>query len=366
MSAITIILFVVGLVLLLVGADVLIRGASALAARFGISPLLIGLTVVSLGTSAPEIAVSLTSAYRGETDMALGNVVGSNIFNVLAILGMSALVAPLVVQRQLIRLDVPIMILASAAVYAMAFDGTISAIDGVLLMLGLVVYTLMLIRVARRSEDRPEPAPEGEGKARWMSRLWAQLLCIAVGLAMLVLGSGWLVDGAITFARLLGVSELVIGLTIIAAGTSLPELATSILAVAKGERDIAVGNVVGSNTLNLLLVLGCTSAIAPDGVPVVPEALHFDIPVMVAVAVACLPSFITGSVISRWEGAFFVGYYLAYTTFLILVSQGSASVGAFRATMLWFVIPLTVAVFVFTLIQHLRRGRRPPPSPGPK
>ncbi|HFE43881.1 MAG TPA: calcium/sodium antiporter [Nannocystis exedens] len=351
MSATTITLFVIGLLFLLGGADVLIRGASAIARRLGISPLMVGLTIVSLGTSAPEVAVSVTSAYHGEADMALGNVLGSNIFNILAILGSSALVAPLIVQRQLIRFDVPVMIMAALATFLLALDGTLNALDGTLLLSGLMLYTLLLVRIARRSADKPPPAENAS--PRWSQRLWVQLAMIVIGLALLVIGSGWLVDGAIIFARLLGVSELVIGLTIIAVGTSLPELATSIIAVAKGERDIAVGNAIGSNILNLLLVLGLTSVVSPTGIPVPQEAIGFDIPVMLAVCFACLPSFITGSKISRWEGGFFVGYYIAYTLFLVLSSLSDSNLGSFSRAMLWFVIPLTVLVFAFTLVQEL-------------
>ncbi len=367
MSATTIILFVIGLVFLLGGADVLIRGATAIARRLGISPLLVGLTIVSLGTSAPEVAVSVTSAYHGEADMALGNVLGSNIFNILAILGSSALVAPLLVQRQLIRFDVPVMILAAIGMFLLAMDGSLGVLDGVILLSGLFAYTFLLVRIARRSADVPPEMPDGSPK--WSQRLSVQLTMIVAGLGLLVLGSNWLVDGAIVFARLLGVSELVIGLTIIAIGTSLPELATSITAVAKGERDIAVGNAIGSNILNILLVLGLTAVVAPTGIPVVDEALHFDIPVMVAVCFACLPSFITGSKISRWEGGFFVGYYIAYTVFLLLSSLSTSNLGTFSRTMLWFVIPLTVLVFGFSLVDELRKRRprgagdsAPPPA----
>ncbi|HRI10192.1 MAG TPA: calcium/sodium antiporter [Nannocystaceae bacterium] len=358
MSPTTIVLFISGLALLLVGADLLIRGASAIAKRLGISPLIIGLTVVSLGTSAPEIAVSLTSALAGEADMALGNVVGSNIFNVLGILGITALAAPLIVQRQLIRVDVPIMIVASALCYLVAHDGTISRADGIGLIVGAVLYVALLIRISRRSADtQPDAPPSGPV---WLRNLPAQLLLILVGLGLLVIGSRWLVDGATEIARLLGVSDLIIGLTIIAAGTSLPELATSVLAAMKGERDIAVGNVVGSNIMNILLVLGATSALAPAGVPVAPEALRFDIPVMIAVALACLPSFITGSVVSRAEGAFFVAYYVAYTVFLILSSQQHDGLAAFSAAMMYFAVPLTAAVLLFALVQEFR-GRRAAP-----
>jgi cation:H+ antiporter len=360
MSVLTVVLFIVGLALLLVGADVMVRGASAIAVRFGISPLIIGLTVVSLGTSAPEIAVSFTSALRGETDVAVGNVVGSNIFNVLGILGVTALVAPLIVQRQLIRLDVPVMILASVAAYLLARDGVVSMLDGFGLILGALIYIGLLIRVSRKS---PTAAADVDPTPPWLRRLPVQILFIVVGLVMLVFGSRWLIDGATTFARLLGVSDLIIGLTIIAAGTSLPELATSVIAAAKGERDIAVGNVVGSNILNLLLVLGATAAISPQGIPVAAEAIRFDIPVMLAVAFACLPSFITGSVVSRAEGAFFIAYYIIYTVFLVLTSQKSESAELFSDAVFWFALPLTVVVVLFALVQDLRRRGRPPLAP---
>lgn len=363
MSALTLLFFVLGLVLLVVGADLLVKGASRIAARLGISSLVIGLTVVAFGTSAPELAVSVTGALNGQADLALGNVVGSNIFNVLFILGVAALVAPLIVQRQLVRLDVPIMIGVSALCWLLAWDGVIGRVDGVLLTIGIVVYTTLLIRMARRQgvaaaaattvDVETPPAPAG-----LQDNLLVQLLMIGGGLTMLVFGSRWLVDGAVAVAQSLGVSELVISLTIVAAGTSLPELATSVLAAFRGERDIAVGNVVGSNIFNILCVLGLASAIAPGGVAVAPAALSFDIPVMTAVALACLPLFITGGVVSRWEGAVFVLYYVAYTVYLILSAGHHDGLASYGLAMQWVVLPLTALTVLVLLLRDVRRRRR--------
>ena len=287
MTLMTYVYLIAGLVLLVAGAEVLVRGAAKLAAQFGIPPLVIGLTVVAFGTSAPETAVSVQSALNGSGDLAIGNVVGSNIANVLLILGVTALVAPLVVSRQLIRLDVPIMIGASLVTFGLAWDGELSRFDGTLLFAGVLAYTGFLIYSARKDKggDDDEFAKEFGLDEAPKPYAWAiNLGLIIAGLVLLVVGSNFLVEGAVQLARALGLSELVIGLTVIAIGTSLPELATSIIAAFKGERDIAVGNIVGSNIFNLLLVLGGTAVLAPAGIAVAPAAISFDLPVMTAVA----------------------------------------------------------------------------------
>ncbi len=340
MDATTVVLFVAGLGLLVLGAEWLVKGASRLAAALGISPLVIGLTVVAYGTSAPEMAVSIKSAWAGQPDLALGNVVGSNIFNVLFILGVSALVAPLVVSSQLVRLDVPVMIGLSGLTLLMAGDGSIGRLDGALLFAGAIAYTVFQVRQSRRESAaiRDEFAQE-YGKKR--SSTAANLAFVGAGLVLLVLGSRWLVNGAVAFAQALGVSELVIGLTIVAAGTSLPEVATSVLAALRGERDIAVGNVVGSNIFNILSVLGLSALVAPSGLPVSPALVAFDAPVMIAVAVACLPIFASGAAIARWEGALFLFFYVAYTAYLVLAAQQHDALPAFSTVMQLFVLPLT-------------------------
>ena len=356
----TILMLIAGLALLIVGAEILVRGASRLAAAFGISPLVIGLTVVAFGTSSPELAVSVQSAFAGQADIALGNVVGSNIFNILFILGISALIIPLVVAQQLVRLDVPLMIGLSVLVYLFGLNGQINRLEGVILFVGIIAYTGFLIRQSRKEnkEVQEEYAQEfGNGKPRSAGQYLLNLVLIIAGLALLVLGARWLVDSAVTLARSLGVSELIIGLTIIAAGTSMPEVATSIVAAIRGERDIAVGNVVGSNIFNLLAVLGLSSILAPDGISVPAPALAFDIPVMIAVAVACLPVFFTGFRIARWEGALFLGYYVAYVLYLILDATQHDALPLFSSVMLLFVAPLTVLTLVVLVVRE-RRARR--------
>lgn len=350
MSFTVLILLILGLVLLVVGAEALVRGASKLAAIAGISPLVIGLTIVAYGTSSPEMAVSTITSLSGQADIALGNVIGSNIFNVLFILGTSALVAPLIVAQQLIRLDVPIMIGVSVLALVFGVDGKISRVDGIILFTLCVLYTIFLIYQSRKETNLEVQAEYNQEYGRTAERSPLQWLInigyIVVGLVLLVIGSRWLVDGSITIARAFGVSELVIGLTIVAAGTSLPELATSVVASLKGERDIAVGNVVGSNIFNILAVLGLSGIVAPAGVNVSTAALGFDMPVMIAVAIACLPVFASGNLIARWEGFVFVGYYIAYTIYLILDSTNHDSLPLYSSVMLWFVIPLTLLTLV--------------------
>jgi cation:H+ antiporter len=348
-------MFAGGLFALILGADLLVRGASRLALTLGISPLVVGLTVVSFGTSAPEVAVGVGAVLAGNTDLALGNAVGSNIFNVLFILGLAALITPLVVNIQLIRQEVPIMLGASLLLFLLSLDGRLGLFDGLMLVSLMLVYTVFLVWQSRKQgqaaqdEYAAEFAPRQP--ARWLDRMVVQLGLIAVGLGMLVLGSNWLVQASVVFAKALGVSDLIIGLiiglTIVSAGTSMPEVATSTLAAIKGERDIAVGNVVGSNTFNILGSLGLASVVSGSHGLAVPAAmLNFDLWVMTAVALACLPVFMTGREIARWEGGMFFAYYLAYVAYLVLAAQKHAVLGAFSGAMLSFVLPLTVVTLV--------------------
>jgi len=317
------VLLIAGFTLLLFGAEALVRGASKLASTFGISPLVIGLTVVASGTSAPEMAVSTVSSLSGQADIALGNVIGSNIFNIFLILGISALVAPLTVSMQLIRLDVPLMIGASVLVYLFALNGIIGRPEGLILFAGIIAYTVFLIRQSRRENKAVRAEYEkkyGEKEPLSVKVLLKDASLLLVGLGLLVLGSKWLVTGAVSIAQKLGVSELMIGLTIVALGTSLPELATSVVATIRGERDIAVGNVIGSCLFNLLAVMGLAGIVSPSGIAVSPQSLHVDLPVMVLTAVVCLPIFITGKRISRGEGVLLLSGYMAYMVYLILTA----------------------------------------------
>jgi cation:H+ antiporter len=354
-----------GLALLVGGGELLVRGASRLAAAVRISPLVIGLTVVAFGTSAPELAVSIQAGLAGNADLALGNVVGSNIFNVLFILGISALIVPLVVSSQLIRRDVPLMIGVSVLVLILGRDGNINRLEGGLLFMGIVAYTWWCIRQSRKesSQIQAEFARELPASQGSTSSIPVQFMLILAGLVLLGLGSRWLVGGAVFVAERLGVSELVIGLTIVATGTSLPEVVTSIVAAVRGERDIAVGNVVGSNLFNILCVLGLAGLITPGGVAVSSAALRFDIPVMIAVAVACLPIFFTGNVIARWEGGLFFLFYLAYTGYLALDAAGSQFSRTLAGVMIGFVVPLTAVTLAVTTLRSLRKRRTCVPIP---
>jgi len=322
MTATTLLTLVGGLGVLTVGAELLVKGSSRLAAAIGVSPLVIGLTIVAYGTSMPEMVVSIQSGLRGQDDVAIANVVGSNIFNVLFILGACAAVLPLHVSAQLIRLDVPIMIGASLLTCVLAYDGRIGKFDGALLTTLILGYTVRSILRSRKETKEVEAEYEAEygpatagGKSA--SALLLDVGMIIGGLACLVIGGRWFVDGSIDLARALGVSEMIIGLTIVAAGTSMPELATSIVATLRGERDIAIGNVVGSNIYNLLGILGVASLATPGGLAVNPLMFRVDIPVMTLVAVACFPVFVTGLAVSRREGLLFLLGYVAYTAFLI-------------------------------------------------
>jgi len=372
------ILLLCGAALLVFGAELLVRGASRIAVAAGISPLVIGLTVVAFGTSAPELAVSLGATFAGEPDIAVGNIVGSNIFNVLFILGVSALIVPLAVQQQVVRFELPIMLAVSVALLLAALDGTLGRAEGALLFGGLIAYLLYLARQGGVAGVPPEsgasppadhvtagasggrkvatdPAKGGVRSPRGLRALLGSTLLALFGLVLLVAGSRFFVNGAVALATLLGVSQTVIGLTIIAAGTSLPELATSVLAGIRGERDIAVGNVVGSNIFNILGILGLCGLLAPEAVRVDVTMLRFDIPVMVAVAVITLPILFTGYRITRLEGMLFLGYYAAYTIFLILQSTQHDSLEAFSGIMLLFVLPLT-AIGLIVSVMVARRA----------
>ncbi len=362
-----VLLILPGLVLLIAGGEWLVRGASRLAAALGVSPIVIGLSVVAFGTSAPELAVSTLSAFKGQPDIAVGNVVGSNIVNILLILGLSAVVSPLAIHLRLIKFEVPFMIFVSLLFLGLCYDGKLSRLDGVVLVVIFVGYLYWMGRTAREEPEMQEELKEELQEYEQFVRIakpsvgaFAMMgLLIVGGLAGLVLGSEWLIRGAVSLARALGVSELVIGLTIVAAGTSLPELATSVIASLRGERDISVGNVVGSNIFNILSVLGISTVVSPQGLSVAPAVLHFDGWVMLAVAIACLPVFFNGFEINRWEGALFVGYYIAYVTYLVLKATEHDALPLYSGAMLVFVLPITGVTLLVSAGFAWRRQRNP-------
>ena len=352
-NMLTLLLFIAGLAGLVLGASALVRGASGLALRLGLSPLVVGLTVVAFGTSAPEFAVSAGAVASGQVGLAFGNVVGSNIFNVLLVLGLSALITPLAVHRQIIRQEVPVMIGAALLITGLGWDGSYGLVDGALLVLLLIGYTAFLVvksRAENGATDANFPNADAGETVAWDGRLPIQLALIGVGLVLLVAGSQAIVAASVQFARTMGVSEVVIGLTIVAAGTSLPEVAASIMASIKGERDMAVGNVIGSCVFNLLGVLGVSALVAPlFGHPTLvlpPEVARFDLWVMLAAFLACLPVLLTNREIARWEGGLFLAYYVAYTGYLVLAAQRHVGTEAFADAMLGFFIPLSVVTAI--------------------
>ncbi len=351
-------LFVAGLAALLAGAEALVHGASRIALSLGLSPLVVGLTIVAFGTSAPEVAVSVGAVVRGTTDIAVGNVIGSNIFNILMIVGLGALVVPLSVHTQLVRQEVPIMIGASLLLLVMMLDERLSRIDAAVLLGLLIAYVVFLVRQSRAQADNVQQmyavAVEHHG---WDRSVPVQLALIVGGMGLLVVGSNWLVDASVAFAHALGVSDLVIGLTIIAAGTSMPELATSVLAARRGAPDIAIGDAVGSSTFNILGGLGISGLVGSAGLTIPAPAMNFDIWVMCAVALACLPVFIAGRRIGRLKGLLFVAYYGAYVAYLILDARSHDALPQYSAIMIGFVLPMTI----ITLIAMLVRDQIPAP-----
>jgi cation:H+ antiporter len=345
-----------GFVGLIAGGELLVRGASNLAAALKVPPLIIGLTIVALGTSAPELAVTIKSCYAGQADLAVGNVVGSNLANLLLILGAAALAGPLSVSVQLFKLDIPVMIAAAVALYGLASDGSISRGEGFTLVVATLVYLAWTIREARRETRRIEreldeitPHDVAPG-----FRTYALNLALgAAGLALLVYGADFTVAGCVELAKRFGVSELVIGLTIVAVGTSLPELVVSVVAALRGKRDLAVGNVVGSNILNILFILGLGAVIAPAGVAVSPVSIAFDIPLMVAVSAAAYPVFSSGYRVTRAEGVLMMVFYAAYVEWLVYSASALERAPTAR-DLVGFLAPLALAV-ALPLLARLRR-----------
>lgn len=355
MDTVTLILFLIGFPVLVVGAEFLVRGASGLATLLGVSPLVVGLTVVAYGTSTPELAVSIQSSLQDQSDIALGNIVGSNILNVLFILGLSAAIVPLVVQRRLIRFEVPVIVVASVLLWIMALDGRIDRVEGAILLAGMIAYTIAVLLLTRRERnENASSARHSRGRQPGAGGVVLRLGMILGGLVMLVVGADWIVAGAIPLAGILGVSELVVGLTVVALGTSLPEVATAVLAALRRQHDLAVGSVLGSNVCNILLVLGATSLFMPGGIVVPASVRNFDIPVMTAVAVICLPIFFTGLRIARWEGLLLLGYYAAYVAYLLLWASDHARLEMFSNVMLGVVLPITVITLVVLTIRGMR------------
>jgi len=299
---------IIGAVLLYFGAEGLVRGSASLAARAGISPLIAGLTIVAFGTSAPELSVSLSAALGGNPDISLGNVVGSNIFNIAVILGIAALIQPLKIHLNVIRRDIPVMIASSAIAFGLILYGGFSRLAGIGLFLGLIFYLISAIRSGKSESGSADEAAIDTPPL--LSKSWMiDTVVLVAGLGVLLVGSRLFVDGATSLAKSWGVSDAVIGLTVVAAGTSLPELATSVVAAVRKQSDIAIGNIVGSNIFNVLCILGVTATVSPihaSGIGML------DAGVMLFLSILLLPFALTKRKISRVEGAVFIGIYSVY------------------------------------------------------
>jgi cation:H+ antiporter len=309
-------LVVGGLVALVVGANVLIRSGTELASWLGVRPMMIGLTVVSLGTSVPELAIGIDAAVSGSPGLAVGNVVGANLVNILLILGLSAALVPIALDRPTLRFDLPAMTLAALLFYVLAIDGALTRGDGLILLLGAAAFTAGLVRVSRRETTAAADAPVGPAKDR--QRPWRHVLFLLAAIGVVVIGAELLVNGAVMSAQTLGVSDAIIGLTIVAIGTTAPELVTTVMSTLRGNRDLAIGNLVGSSIYNICAILGLIVLVAPEGVPVPDEVLAADLALLVVATAAAIPVFLTGRRISRIEGVLFVTSYVGYLTWLLL------------------------------------------------
>jgi cation:H+ antiporter len=307
------VLFVLGLIVLAGGAELFIRGAVRVARKLGVSPYVIGLTLVGFGTSAPELVVNLSAALNDAPDLAIGNVVGSNIANVGLILGLAAVVRPLTARMRLLWVEVPLVIAVSAGLWYLASDGVLDRNDGLIMLGGFVLMTVYIALTAKG--EPPEVKKELGMAVPKLERAWVSVLFVVLGLAGLIGGAELMVRSAVSVAKAWGVSELVIGLTIVAVGTSLPELASTLAAAYRGDSDIAVGNVVGSNIFNILLILGATAQVA--SLPVSEYLLRVELPVMLGFAVLLLVVLMTGQRVRRWEGVLLLVSYAGFIGWVV-------------------------------------------------
>lgn len=336
--------FLLGLASLIWGAEILVRSSSKLAASLGVSKLVIGLTVVAFGTSAPELAVGIEAGLMNQPDILMGNVIGSNLTNTLLILGLSALIIPLQVHKNLIRFDLPVMIGATLLLILLSLNNILTFWECLILVLCLFIYLYALVRFSGKATISKEELIEAGSP-------WKSGFLSVLGLILLIAGARWMVESATIFAERAGVSELVIGLTIVAIGTSLPEIITSILAAIRGEKDLAVGSIVGSNILNILSVIGI-SGLFISGIPVQESLLRVDYLILFGISVLCFPIFFTGKTIYRIEGAILFSCYTLYMVYLYLDSISSSILPAFVQFIFYGFIPAVVIYVIISLIRE--------------
>ncbi|MFZ9228512.1 MAG: calcium/sodium antiporter [Prochlorococcaceae cyanobacterium] len=349
---------IVGILLLFGGGEFFVAGSVAIALRLGIPQIVIGLTLVSLGTSAPELFVSMISTVQDNDGIAVANVVGSNIFNVLVVLGLSSLVMPLRVKSRLVRRDVPLLLAVSMAVWGMAAGGRVYWQAGLALLVALVINIVWESRTASETPDEADDFDEAD-----RSPIPSALLKLAAGLVLLVIGSQVLVRGAEAAAALLQIPESVVGITIVAAGTSMPELVTSVVAAYRGKADIAVGNVVGSNIINLMLILGLCATFSGEGLLAEPNLINRDMPIMIVSILACLPIFWSGGVIKRREGLLLVALYVLYLGDQLLEVTGAGGLlFNFRAAVLVVGLPLVMVFLAWESLLWFRARKAQSPN----
>jgi cation:H+ antiporter len=314
--------FVVGLGALVAGAELIVRGAGKIASRLGISPIVVGLTVVAIGTSMPELAIGVVAASEGSGALAVGNIAGANVINLLFVLGLSALILPLAIEMRTLRSELPVMAGAAILLWVLSANGVLSRIDGVVLVIGAIAYTCAVIWAARRetqaaAAEFADAYPADGAQTSSGHRTVLHVGMMLGGIAVVVLGAQWLVDAAVGMARAFSVSDALIGLTVVALGTTAPELVTTVVSTLRGERDIAIGNLLGSSIYNILLILGVTCLVPAHGLELTPALVRIDIPIMVAATLVCIPIFISGRRVGRVEGAAMVAAYLAFLVFLL-------------------------------------------------
>ncbi len=323
MSFTAVITFLFGLIVITAGAEILLKGASKIAALLHIRPIVIGLTVVSIGTSLPELAVGLTAVGEGAGDIAVGNIAGTNLVNILFILGLSAAIRPLPLNLKSIRTEIYTMIIAALLLLLLSLDGRLSLWDGMVMVLSGVLYLVIIIRTSRNEpfhvqmefRERYETPAQYEKKD---IRVWGwNFILLFCGIVTTIYGAHKLIEGAVEMAKYFGMSDAVIGLTVIAIGTSAPELATTLVATIRNERDVAIGNLLGSSIINIFIILGITNIFTPGGINVSSDLLWFDLPLAALVAIVCYPVFKSDQMVSRKEGIAFVGLYIAYIVFLL-------------------------------------------------
>ncbi|MAO64315.1 MAG: hypothetical protein CL666_04895 [Balneola sp.] len=357
----TVLFFILGLVMLIAGAELFLKSVDKFGLAWSVSPVVMGLTVVAFATGAPELAISLQAAAEGKPDLVLGNILGSNIANILLILGIAGLVKPLKITNRIIKIDVPVVIGASVLLFVLAMDGSLTPRDGFIILAALVVYSLFVYRQIRkdrqvnRLKNEENPSKLDEPVTAWFYTKY--ILILLIGLAFIVSGSRWMVDAAVEIAGVLGISELIIGLTIVSIGTSLPEVATSLSAVRHNDSDTAVANVMGSNLYNIFLTLGLTIVVAPGALSVSPDALKLDMPIMIAVALACLPLFWPGKQLGRIEAGGFLFYYIAYMAYLVLISIQHPLEQTMEWWMVWVIMPVTVVLIIAKFVLDYKRER---------